>query len=174
MRQIQTGISVFLAIWACGCSVVDGPSVSAFGNPLPIGSSVGLVEPSERLSPSAQIASESLTRALTKAGFKVRAEPEFEIEIGFAQRDAAVGILVHEQGTNRPESGTWRSRPIESSGILKNCKEESTRLMGVVTRRATGDVVFRGSSENRACRTDLRRVIDNLAFSLVAKMRKRI
>lgn len=87
---------------------------------------------------------------LVASGYRVQPTSDFAIEYSIAQRSPAIGVLLPSQNTSSSEVGIWRSRPIDPKAFPR-CKTSIYRVMVVVSKRASGEVVYRGSSDDEAC-----------------------
>lgn len=87
---------------------------------------------------------------LVAAGYRVQPTSDYAIEYSIAQRSPAIGVLIPSQNTSSSEAGTWRSRPIDPK-TFSSCWTTIYRLLVVVSKRASGEVVYVGSSDVEAC-----------------------
>lgn len=154
------------------CAVVDSPTASSLGTGIPINTTISIDNEEE-----AQTSIEQRLRAIViteveRSGYNIVKNGEYRIELGFSKRSSEVGILLADADISKPESGTWRSRPVDQ-GVLTLCDASIFRLMVVVRRAGSGEIRYRGSGEDDVCGEPTEQKLRALASVALADMRLR-
>lgn len=130
------------------CAVVDSPTAISSGSGIPLGVTISLSDSDE--SANDQRMRAAITSEIQRSGYRIAQQGEYHLEFGFAKRSAAIGILLAEQDASKPEAGSWRSRPVDRD-LITLCDSAIYRLMVVVTHEQSGEIRYRGSSDDDHC-----------------------
>ena len=160
-----------LAMLLGSCSIIDTPVSTASGAGVARGSSIELV--SEPFAPNElnQRVRSQIESELVRAGYRVAPHAEYVLEFAIAKRPPGIGILLSESETPQPESGTWRSRPVDGNAFAL-CSTSIYRLMLVISRAQTREIVFKGSSDDDICDQITDDKLKNMVAVSIARLRE--
>lgn len=162
-----------LAALLTSCVVVDGPVSTSSGSGLAKGSIIAFAETQQSASNALQARVQNgIADELVRVGYRVGPKPDYRLEFGIAKRPAGTGVLLPGNNTARPEEGTWRSRPIDKDSFAL-CTGSIYRLMIVVSREQTGEIVFKGGSDDEICGTLTDEKLRSLVASSIAGLRQK-
>lgn len=139
-----------LAAMLASCSVIDTPVSTASGLGITRGSSISLADEPEAPNEFNQRVRSQIEMELVRTGYRVGTNSDYVLEFAIAKRPPGIGILLPEGETAQPEAGTWRSRPVDRNAFAL-CTASIYRLMLVVSRTQTREIVFKGSSDDDIC-----------------------
>ena len=154
------------------CAVVNSPISAASGSGLALNSTIGFSETSDISGEFHARTRRQIEAELVRIGYRIGSYTDYALELGIAKRPSGTGILLPENDTARPEEGTWRSRPVDRDAI-SFCRGSIYRLMIVISRRQTGEIVFKGSSDDEICSTLTDEKLHSLVASSIAGLRER-
>lgn len=154
------------------CAVVDSPISAASGPGLEFQNVISFADASAMSGELQERTSGQIKAELVRAGYRIGTNTDYVLEFGIGKRPADTGILLRENDTANPEEGTWRSRPVDKNAFAL-CKGLVYRLMIVISKQRTGEIVFRGSSDNETCGTLTDKKLHSLVASSIAGLRER-
>lgn len=160
------------AVILTSCSIVDVPVSTAAGSGVAMGSTIAFVAEAPASNELRERVRRKIEMELVRAGYRIDQRPEFVVEFAIAKRQPAIGILLPEGETAQPEAGTWRSRPIDRNTFAL-CSPSIYRLMIVISRESTQEIVFRGSSDDDVCDQISDEKLRTMVASAVAGLRGR-
>lgn len=154
------------------CSIVDVPVSTATGTGVASGSAIAFVSEASTTNELRDRVRSKIEMELVRAGYRIEPKPEYVVEFAIAKRPSAIGILLPEGETAQPEAGTWRSRPVDRNSFTL-CSPSIYRLMIVISRESTSEIVFRGSSDDDICDQISEDKLRTMVASVVAGLRGR-
>ena len=164
-------MSLPLAALLASCSVVDTPVSTASGSGITRGSSITFASESSSPNELNQRVRNEVESELLRAGYLIAPDAQYILELAFAKRPPAIGILLPEGETPEPEAGTWRSRPVDV-GTFALCKPSIYRLMLVISHAKTREIVFKGSSDDDICDQISDEKLKNMVAIAIASLRE--
>lgn len=160
-----------LAAVLASCSVIDVPVSTASGYGIAQGSSIALVSEPSTTNKLDQRVRSQIESELVRAGYRVGTNTDYILEFAIAKRPPGVGILLPEGEAARPEAGTWRSRPVDRDTFAL-CSASIYRLMFVISRERTREIVYKGSSDDDICGEISDEKLKTMVASSIARLRE--
>ena len=154
------------------CAVVDSPISTTSGPGVAFQNVISFVEVSAMSGELQERTFGQIKAELVRVGYRIGANTDYVLEFGIGKRPAGTGILLPVNDSANPEAGTWRSRPADKNAFAL-CTGSVYRLMIVISKQRTGEIVFRGSSENETCATLTDEKLHSLVASSIAGLRER-
>ena len=164
-------MSLPLAALLASCSVIDVPVSTASGSGIARGSSIILASESLPTNELNQRVRNRVESELVRAGYLVTPDAQYILELAVAKRPLAIGILLPEGETPESEAGTWRSRPVDRDTFAL-CAPSIYRLMFVISRAKTREIVFKGSSDDDICDQISDEKLKSMVAISVARLRE--
>ena len=172
-RFAKFGVAGFTtAALLASCSIVDVPISTATGLGVAGGSTIAFVNEDPTPNELRERVRNKIKIELIRAGYQIEPKSEHVVEFAIANRPAAIGILLPESEKSEPEAGSWRSRPVDRNSFAL-CRSSIFRVMIVVSRKSSGEILFKGSSDDDLCGEISDQTLRAMVASALAGLRGR-
>ena len=174
MRRFSIIALAFVAMTVplASCAVVDSPISATSGPGVAFQNVISFADTSAMSGELQERTLGQIKAELVRVGYRIGANTDYVLEFGIGKRPVDTGILLPENDSANPEEGSWRSRPVDKNAFAL-CKGSLYRLMIVISKQRTGEIVFRVSSDNESCGTLTDEKLHSLVASSIAGLQER-